>query len=67
MPRDDPDYIESVSKAFQVIEAFSAEHPALTISEASALTGLTRPTVRRILLTLVRLASPRPRRTRRSC
>lgn len=65
MPRDDPDYIESVSKAFQVIEAFSAEHPALTISEASALTGLTRPTVRRILLTLVRLgfASPAENKT----
>lgn len=65
MPRDDPDYIESVSKAFQVIEAFSAEHPTLTISEASALTGLTRPTVRRILLTLVRLgfASPAENKT----
>jgi IclR family pca regulon transcriptional regulator len=60
MPRDDPDYIESVSKAFQVIEAFSSEHPALTISEAAALTGLTRPTVRRILLTLVRLGFARP-------
>ncbi|QIH99824.1 helix-turn-helix domain-containing protein [Rhodococcoides fascians A21d2] len=55
MPRDDPDYIESVSKAFQVIEAFSATNPTLTISEAAALTGLTRPTVRRLLLTLCRL------------
>jgi IclR family transcriptional regulator, pca regulon regulatory protein len=53
--RDDPDVIDSVARAFAVLEAFSAEHPSLTVSEAAALTGLTRPTTRRILLTCVRL------------
>jgi IclR family transcriptional regulator, pca regulon regulatory protein len=54
MSREDPDVIDSVAKAFSVLEAFSAENPTLTVNEAAALTGLSRPTVRRILLTCVR-------------
>jgi IclR family pca regulon transcriptional regulator len=53
--RQDPDVIDSVEKAFRLLETFSAEHPAMTVSEAAELTGLTRATARRILLTCVRL------------
>jgi IclR family pca regulon transcriptional regulator len=53
--REDPDVIDSVEKALRVLMTFSAEHPALTVSEAAELTNLTRTTARRVLLTLVRL------------
>lgn len=36
----------------RLLAAFSAEHPALTVSEAAGLTGISRPSARRILLTL---------------
>lgn len=55
MSRQDPDVIDSVEKAFRLLQAFSAEHPALTVTEAAELTGLSRATARRILLTCVRL------------
>jgi IclR family transcriptional regulator, pca regulon regulatory protein len=38
-----------------VLRCFSAEHPALTLSEVARLTGLTRATARRLLLTFERL------------
>ena len=38
-----------------VINSFSRERPAQTLSEVAQLTGLTRATVRRVLLTLVEL------------
>jgi IclR family transcriptional regulator, pca regulon regulatory protein len=64
--REDPDFIDSVDKALQVMMAFSAEHPELTISRAAELTGLTRATVRRVLLTFSRIgfAEQRDRRFR---
>lgn len=55
MSRQDPDLIDSVEKAFRLLQAFSAEHPALTVTEAAELTGLSRATARRILLTCERL------------
>ncbi|MFD4194631.1 MULTISPECIES: IclR family transcriptional regulator domain-containing protein [Amycolatopsis] len=55
MSREDPDVIDSVEKAFRLLQAFSAERPAMTVSEAAAATGFTRATARRILLTLERL------------
>jgi IclR family transcriptional regulator, pca regulon regulatory protein len=53
--RDDPDVIDSVEKAFRLVQVFSPEHPDLTVSEAAEQTGLSRATARRILLTLQRL------------
>jgi IclR family transcriptional regulator, pca regulon regulatory protein len=53
--REDPDVIDSVEKAFRLLQAFSADRSAMTVSEAAAATGLTRATARRILLTLQRL------------
>lgn len=55
MSRQDPDVIDSVAKAFRLLQAFSAEHPTLTVTEAAEVTGLSRATARRILLTCVRL------------
>jgi len=42
-----------------VIQVFSREHPALTLSEVARLTGYTRATCRRILLTLEKLGHVR--------
>jgi IclR family pca regulon transcriptional regulator len=53
--REDPDVIDSVEKALRLLQSFSPEHPAMTLSEAAELTGLSRATARRILLTLSRL------------
>jgi IclR family pca regulon transcriptional regulator len=54
MSREHPDVIDSVEKAFTLLEAFSTAGTALTSSDAARLAGLTRPTTRR-LLTLVHL------------
>lgn len=55
MSREDPDFIDSVEKAFRLLQVFSADEPSLTVSRAAELTGLTRPTARRLLLTFLRL------------
>ncbi|HEX5512086.1 MAG TPA: helix-turn-helix domain-containing protein, partial [Actinomycetales bacterium] len=54
MPRrhDAPDFIEAIARGFDVIRAFDAQRPAMSLSEVAAATGLARPTTRRILLTL---------------
>ena len=48
-------YIQSLDRGLQVIQAFSQDQQALTISDVSKITGLSRPTARRILLTLEHL------------
>ena len=42
-----------------VIQVFSRDHPSLTLSEVARLTGFTRATCRRILLTLEKLGHVR--------
>ena len=49
------DYIQSIERGLSIIQAFSHEHPDLTVSEAAKITDLSRPTVRRILLTFEEL------------
>ena len=46
------DFVGSLAKGLRVIEAFNADHPRLSVSEAAARTGLDRSTSRRCLLTL---------------
>ena len=46
------DFIGSLAKGLQVIEAFNAEHARLSITDVSEATGLDRATSRRCLLTL---------------
>lgn len=53
--KDSGDYIQSLDRGLQVIQAFSQNNKTLTISDVSKITGLSRPTARRILLTLEHL------------
>jgi IclR family transcriptional regulator, pca regulon regulatory protein len=54
MPRrdTDPDFVESIARGFDVLKAFDRSRPAMSLSEVAAVTGLARPTARRILRTL---------------
>jgi IclR family transcriptional regulator, pca regulon regulatory protein len=45
-------YVQSFARGLSVIRAFNADHPAQTLTEVAAATGLTRAGARRILLTL---------------
>ncbi len=49
------DLMGGLAKGLKVIEAFTAEHPRLSIADAAAITGLDRATARRCLLTLAEL------------
>lgn len=51
----DRDMMGGLAKGLKVIEAFSAEHPRLSIAEAAEIAGLDRATTRRCLLTLSEL------------
>jgi IclR family pca regulon transcriptional regulator len=57
--RDQPEVIDSVAKALSLLQVFSQANPTLTISKAAELAELTRPTARRILLTLTHLGFAR--------
>jgi IclR family transcriptional regulator, pca regulon regulatory protein len=50
-----PDFIEALARGLDVIRAFHADRPRMTLAEVAAATGLARPTARRILLTLEEL------------
>ena len=51
--------LQSLERGMAVIQVFSRERPALTLSEVANLTGITRATARRILLTLEKLGHVR--------
>jgi IclR family transcriptional regulator, pca regulon regulatory protein len=48
-------FVQSFARGLGVLRAFGADHPALTLTEAAARSGLTRAGARRILLTLQHL------------
>ncbi|HEY7174939.1 MAG TPA: IclR family transcriptional regulator C-terminal domain-containing protein [Micromonosporaceae bacterium] len=50
-----PDFIEALARGLDVIRAFHADRPRMSLAEVAAATGLARPTARRILLTLAEL------------
>ncbi|WP_329456487.1 IclR family transcriptional regulator domain-containing protein [Streptomyces sp. NBC_01497] len=50
-----PDFIEALARGLEVIAAFSARCPEMSLSQVAEATGLARPTARRILLTLQEL------------
>jgi IclR family transcriptional regulator, pca regulon regulatory protein len=52
---EDKDYVQSLERGLAVILAFSDKHPKLSLGQLAELTGLARPTVRRLVLTLGRL------------
>ena len=62
MPRrdTDPDFIESIARGFDVVKAFDAQRPVMTLSEVATSAQLARPTARRILRTLESLGYVRP-------
>jgi IclR family pca regulon transcriptional regulator len=45
-------FVNGLAKGLSMIQAFSAEAPALTLAEAAVATGLTRASARRLLMTL---------------
>ena len=47
-----PDFIEALARGLDVLRSFRPGRRVSTLSEIAADTGLARPTVRRILLTL---------------
>lgn len=51
--------VQALERGLAVLQVFSREHPSLTLSEVARLTGITRATARRILLTLERLGHVR--------
>jgi IclR family pca regulon transcriptional regulator len=50
-----PDFIEALARGLDVLRCFQPGHPVMTLSDIAGVTGLARPTVRRILLTLEEL------------
>jgi IclR family pca regulon transcriptional regulator len=50
-----PDFVEALARGLDVLAAFGAEHRGMSLSEVAAAAGLTRPTARRLLLTLEEL------------
>ncbi|KAA5825864.1 IclR family transcriptional regulator C-terminal domain-containing protein [Saccharopolyspora hirsuta] len=54
-PPERRDYLQSLERGLSVILAFSHNSPRLSLADLSAATGLSRPTVRRIVLTLEEL------------
>ena len=51
---NDRDYVNSLARGLEVICAFTRTRPKMTLSDIARATGMTRATVRRFLLTLVR-------------
>jgi IclR family pca regulon transcriptional regulator len=47
-----PDFVEALARGLDVLRSFQAGRPEMTLSELATVTGLARPTVRRILITL---------------
>lgn len=54
-PEKSRDVIQSIERGFAVLLAFDRDLPDPTLAELAAATGLSRPAVRRILLTLQKL------------
>jgi IclR family pca regulon transcriptional regulator len=57
MPRrdNDPDFVESIARGFDVLKAFDRSRPTMSLSEVASAADLARPTARRILRTLTML------------
>lgn len=55
MSDNDRDYIQSIERGFAVLTAFDSARPDPTLADIATATDLSRPAVRRILLTLQRL------------
>ena len=47
-----PDFAEALARGLDILACFDARHPSMSLSEIAAVSGLARPTARRLLLTL---------------
>ncbi|WP_375479727.1 IclR family transcriptional regulator C-terminal domain-containing protein [uncultured Jatrophihabitans sp.] len=54
-----PDFVEALARGLDVLSCFDRERSAMTLAEVAAVTGLARPTARRLLLTLSELGHVR--------
>ena len=56
-PDDGPDkeFMNTLAKGLAVLSAFGKQRPAMTLSDAAAVAGLSRATARRVLRTLAQL------------
>jgi IclR family transcriptional regulator, pca regulon regulatory protein len=50
-----PDFVEALARGLDILAGFDAAHPTMSLSEVAAVSGLARPTARRLLLTLIEL------------
>ncbi len=53
--KDKRDFVQSLARGLEVIQAFGPERPEMTLSDVAKQTGMTRAAARRFLLTLERL------------
>jgi DNA-binding IclR family transcriptional regulator len=53
--RDDPLYVQSVEKAFRVLDAFNSTHPTMSLSELARATGMPKSAAQRFAHTLCKL------------
>lgn len=51
----DPEFMTSLARGLAVLRCFAGHERPMTIAQASRMTGISRPAIRRCLLTLVRL------------
>ncbi|WP_411720631.1 IclR family transcriptional regulator C-terminal domain-containing protein [Mycetocola sp.] len=54
-PEPSGQYVQSLARGLSVIRAFGRDRPSMTLSDIADVTGLTRATARRFLLTLLEL------------
>jgi IclR family pca regulon transcriptional regulator len=47
-----PDFVEALARGLDILAAFGVDRRGMSLSEVAAAAGLTRPTARRLLLTL---------------
>jgi IclR family pca regulon transcriptional regulator len=50
-----PDFVEALARGLDVLACFSADRPAMSLTEVATASDLARPTARRLLLTLEEL------------
>ena len=50
-----PDFVEALARGLDILAAFGVDRRGMSLSEVAAAAGLTRPTARRLLLTLEEL------------
>ncbi len=47
-----PDFVEALARGLDILACFDARRPSMSLSEIATVSGLARPTARRLLLTL---------------